>query len=131
MIGFLFMVACGEGPIQRPFSSVPNVPSDLVRSVEDQFIIYLNASGCDIRPPKKAWDPPEDPRHIVTLTFTDDLKLKRGKRGKIIGDDYRQRHQVEATENCIDEAISLATGMIFPAILEKSKMTLQFPLVLK
>jgi hypothetical protein len=131
MIGFLLMIACGEGPVQRPFSTVTNVPPELVRSVEDQFIIYLNASGCDIRPPKNVWDPQEDPRHLVTLTFTDDLKLKRGKRGEVIGGEYRQNHEIEAVQDCIDEAIGLATGMIFPAIVEKSKMTLEFPLVQK
>ena len=131
MIGLLWLIACGEGTIQRPFSSVPDTPPDLVLAVENQFIIYLNSAGCDIRPPKKSWDRPEDPRHTVTLTFSSKLKLKRGERGDIIGNDPRQSYQIKEIDDCIDEAVSVATGMTFPAVLKKGKMTLQFPLVSK
>ena len=130
MFGFLiFALACGEGNLERPFSTVPGTPPDLVQSIEDQFIIYLNASGCDIRPPKSAWDPPEDPRHTVTLVFGKNLKLKRGSRGEITGADRRGKAEIDKVNRCIDQAISTATGMTFPTVIEKGAMTLEFPLV--
>ena len=130
MFGLIVLAfACGEGPLERPFSTVPGTPPDLVQSIEDQFIIYLNAAGCDIRPPKSAWDPPEDPRQTVTLVFGKNLKLKRGSRGEVMGADRRGKAEKELINRCIDEAISTATDMTFPAVIEKGSMTLQFPLV--
>ena len=130
MFGVIVLaLACGEGSLERPFSAVPGTPPDLVQSIENQFIIYLNAAGCDIRPLKSAWDPPEDPRHTVTLVFGKNLKLKRGSRGEVVGGDRRGKAEKDLVNQCIDEAISTATGMTFPTVIEKGSMTLQFPLV--
>lgn len=129
LVFFMLAVACGEGEVKRPFSTVPDMPPDLVQAIEDQFIIYLNASGCDIRPPKSAWDPPEDPRHSVTFVFGRNLKLKRGSRGEIIGQDRRGTAEIDQVNSCIDRAILTATDMTFPAVIEKGTMTLEFPLV--
>ena len=46
-----------------------------------------------------------------------------------MGADRRGKAEKELINRCIDEAISTATDMTFPAVIEKGSMTLQFPLV--
>lgn len=125
------ILGCGEGKINRPFSPINNIPEEFIIAIEDQFIMYLDASGCETRPSKNSWDPPEDPRHLVTFYFRENLTMAKGVRGEIIGKEIRQREEIDKVNDCIDQAIVFSKDMIFPTAPQKMSLTLQFPLVSK